>query len=358
MGGGVSVDNVGGAMQPERGARMMVCNVRFARRLGACLGILPLLAVLALALDASAAGSKKTSIILSWFATGLNAPHYLAEDLGYYAEESLEVTILEGKGSGLAIKMVGNGTHPFGVADAAAMAQAVAVGVPVTMVAGFVQKSPIAILSRPNSGIRTPADLRGRSVVMPPDSGQALMFPVLLELNRIRAADVRILSADATASINLVLQGRADAVGNYAPTAATIMEKALGQPPTILYYADFGVQTLSSGLIVNTSVIRQDPDLVRRFVRATIRGWVAARDNPRAAAEAYVRRFPNLDVNDITRMVEGFTSLMETAHRAGRPAGWMSEADWEQTIAILVKAGMLKERESDLSTYYTNRFIE
>lgn len=300
---------------------------------------------------------KKTSIILSWFATGLNAPHYYAEDLGYYAEEGLEVEILESNGSGVAIKMVGAGNHPFGVADAAAMAQAVGAGVPVKMVAGLAQKSPIAILSLPGSGINTPADLKGKSVVMPPDSGQAMMFPVLLNLNGVNARDVRIVSADATVSINVVLQNRADGVGNYAPTAATIMEQALGKEPTVMYYADFGVQTLSSGLIASNNIIQRDPDLVERFVRATVRGWVAARENPRAAAEAYVKRFPELDVDAIEKMVIGYTQLMETDRRMGQPPGWMAEGDWQQTLEILTEANMLQGSRRPLDAYYTNDFI-
>lgn len=300
---------------------------------------------------------QKTTVILSWFATGLNAPHYLAEDLGYYADEGLNVEILEGKGSGVAVKMVGNGTNTFGVADAAAMAQSIAAGVPVKMVAGLVQKSPIAILSQPDSGLDSPEKLRGKQIVMPPDSGQAQMFPVFEKLNNLEGA-VTILSAEATASINLVLQGKADGVGNYAPTAYNIMEQALGQPPTVLYYADHGVQTLSSGLLVNTKTLKQNPELVRKFTRATVRGWEAARRDPRAAAESYVKRFPELDVDTITKMVEGYTSLMFTSNTTDKPAGWMSETDWQQTLDILEAAGMLESREEDTSVYYTNDFLQ
>jgi NitT/TauT family transport system substrate-binding protein len=299
---------------------------------------------------------QKVSIVLSWFATGLNAPHYLAEDLGYYADEGLTVEILEGKGSGQAVKLVGNGTNTFGVADAAAMAQSIGAGVPVTMVAGLVQKSPVAILSRPGSGMTTPESLRGKEIVMPPDTGQAQMFPVFLALNNMEGA-VKILSAEATASINLVLNGKADGVGNYAPTAYTIMEEALGEPPTILYYADFGVQTLSSGLVVSNDTLKKNPELVEKFTRATVRGWEAARKNPRAAAESYVKRFPELNVDSITKMVEGFTSLMSTEYTKDKPVGWMSEEDWVQTLDILEASKMLQQRNADMSVYYTNKFI-
>ncbi|HHT25959.1 MAG TPA: ABC transporter substrate-binding protein [Firmicutes bacterium] len=318
--------------------------------------LLAVVLVVTLALVNRKQEPQKVSIVLSWFATGLNAPHYLAEDLGYYADEGLTVEILEGKGSGQAVKLVGNGTNTFGVADAAAMAQSIGAGVPVTMVAGLVQKSPVAILSRPNSGMTTPESLRGKQIVMPPDSGQAQMFPVFLALNDLEGA-VTVLSAEATASINLVLNEKADGVGNYAPTAYTIMEEALGEPPTILYYADYGVQTLSSGLVVNNNTLKKNPELVAKFTRATVRGWEAARENPRAAAESYVKRFPELDVDSITKMVEGFTSLMSTEYTKDMPVGWMSEEDWLQTLDILEASGMLQQRDADMSKYYTNEFI-
>ncbi len=322
--------------------------------------VLVLMTVLlgALVTSSAAAEKDKVSIVLSWFATGLNAPHYYADELGFYEAENLEVEILESKGSGIAIQMVGSGTHPFGVADAAAMAQAVGVGVPVKMVAGLVQKSPVAVLSKAGSGLDTPENLKGKRVVMPPSSGQALLFPVLLAQNGLRPNDVRIVSAEATASINLVLENKADAVGNYAPTAMTIMEKATGEAPTVLYYADYGVPTLSSGLIVNASYVQKNPDIVTRFVRATVRGWEAARENPQAAAESYVKRFPELDVDSIAAMTAGYTALMRTPNNEGHPLGWMSPDDWRVSLDILAQANMLQSRNANLDAYFTNDFVE
>jgi len=350
--------------------RPIYLRVRYTKRRNSSLGVddpLKRVAIIllvtavwlgSLAATTMAAEKDKVSIVLSWFATGLNAPHYYAEDLGYYAEENLEVEIIEGKGSGIAVQMVGAGTHPFGAADAAAMAQGVGAGVPVKMVAGLVQKSPVVLLSLPGSGLDTPQSLKGKSVVMPPGSGQASLFPVLLAQNGMRPNDVRVVSAEATTSINLVLEKKADAVGNYGPTAVAIFENALGESPTTLYFADFGVPTLSTGLIVNASYLQKNPDIVRRFVRATVRGWAAAMENPRAAAESYVKRFPENDVDMITSMTEGFTSLMRTPNTEEKPLGWMSAEDWQDTLDILVAANMLPSRSRNLDTYYTNDFVE
>ena len=307
---------------------------------------------------ASATEKDKVSIVLSWFATGLNAAHYYAEDLGYYAEENLEVDIVEGNGSGIAVEMVGAGTYPFGAADAAAMAPGVAAGVPVQMVAGFVQKSPVVILSLPGSGIDNPQSLKGKSVVIPPDSGQAVLFPVFLARNGLGPADVRIVPAEATISLNLLLEREADTVTNYGPTAIPPLEVALGAPPTTLYFADFGVPTLSTGLIVNTTFLQQSPDVVRRMVRATVRGWAAARENPRAATESYVRRFPELDIDVITASVAGFTELMSTPNNEGMPPGWMSPRDWQDTLDILAAADALPPGNRSLDAYFTNEFID
>jgi len=298
------------------------------------------------------------SIVLSWFATGLNAPHYYAEDLGYYAEENLKVEILEGKGSGIAVQMVGSGAHPFGAADAAAMVPGVAAGVPVKMVAGLVQKSPVVILSAPGSGIDNPQALKGKSVVLPPGSGQATLFPVFLAHNGLRPSDVRIISAEATTSLNLLIEKKADTVANYGPTAVSILERAYGAPPTTLYFADFGVPTLSTGLIVNSTFLQRNPDIVRRFVRATVRGWAAAAENPRAAAESYVRRFPENDLESITAMVEGFTSLMRTPNNEGKPLGWMAPKDWEDTLDVLAQANVIPANRKNADAYYTNEFID
>ena len=85
---------------------------------------------------------------LNWTLYGEHAPFFVGVDKGFYLEEGLDVTIVEGSGSSTTVKLLGNGTNSIGYADSATMMRGVTAGVPVSAVAVTFQSSPMSFIYR------------------------------------------------------------------------------------------------------------------------------------------------------------------------------------------------------------------
>ena len=155
----------------------------------------------------------------------------------------------------------------------------------------------------------------------------------------------------------LLLQGRVDAI-TAGLNGQVPQVEARGTKVVYFKYADYGVNTLNNGIIVNTEFSRSKADTVRRFIRAQARGWVDARQDPGAAIDALIKAHPQLagERGVFKRQLELTFETLTTPNTAGKPLGWMSEADWQQTQDILVKYTGLTDTKP-LSQYYTNEFI-
>ena len=110
------------------------------------------------------------------------------------------------------------------------------------------------------------------------------------------------------------------------------------------------------GIIVHEDLIRDKPDLVRRFVKATNKGWEESIKNPEEAAEIGKKHFPLAEEHLLKAKFETVAPLMHTDATAGKPTGWMAESDWDGTLAVLKELSGLKTNEP-ASAFYTNDFI-
>jgi NitT/TauT family transport system substrate-binding protein len=124
----------------------------------------------------------------------------------------------------------------------------------------------------------------------------------------------------------------------------------------VLWYADCGVIAVSNGIIVHSDLIKDDPEIVRSFVTASVRGFLYGRSHPDELA-TIVKKFSEATVPAISRREAdlSFTTWV-TPNTAGKPLGWMSEKDWRETVVVLKQYGGVT---SPLQTeqLYTNEFV-
>ena len=121
---------------------------------------------------------------LNFYSYGEHAAFAYGVEKGIYAEEGIDLTILEGGGSGPVVQSIGAATDRFGYADATTMAKLVSKGLPVKMIANYVQTSPMSIISFADKGIKGPKDLEGKKVSFTAGDSLHQGFPALIKLNR------------------------------------------------------------------------------------------------------------------------------------------------------------------------------
>jgi NitT/TauT family transport system substrate-binding protein len=321
------------------------------------------LGILLISMIAGAMGSLPASaedhvtMRLGWTIEGQYLPYVWALDQGYFAAEGLDVKILEGRGSGSTAQLIGAKTDTFGGADTPSAVLARAEGAPVKVIGSFIQRSEGTVVSYAASKINKPADLIGKKVGTSQGSSSTALFQVMLHASGIPVSKMDLVSVDSTAKVASLLQHRVDAItGLMTSECVLVKQKSPGEEITCMPMADFGVKSLGAGLIVNDDTLKQNPDLVRRFVSASIKGWTEAVKNPAKAAAIGMQHFPLADTAILQAQLEALVPFMHSQNSLGHPLGWMAEADWHDTIATL-RSYMGLTSTAPVADYYTNEFI-
>jgi NitT/TauT family transport system substrate-binding protein len=298
----------------------------------------------------------KVTLRLNWYAYGEHAPWAYGLKKGLFAAEGIDLTILEGNGSGPVVQAIGAGTDRFGYADAYAMAGLMAKGVPVKMIATFVQTSPLSIISFADTPVRSPRDLAGKKVSFTAGDAIHQAFQALLKVNNVDRSKVQEIYFDPRTKMTALMTGQVDAMGGYYTTQVGQIEEQTGKKAAYFRYADFGVNALSQGLFVHTRSLGER-DLNCRMVRASSRAWAEAARHPEEAAQALVELFPKAGPVAVNlRQWKDTIELMSTASSRNRATGWMAREDWETLLDLQRTYGNIQTKPP--STYYTNEFFD
>lgn len=318
-------------------------------------GVLFALLALGLSAPSAAAAADKATLRLDWKAYGTHAPFAWAVEKGLYRDEGIDLQLLEGTGSATGIKLMANESDTFGLVDFAIVATGVDKGMPVKGIFGVMQKGTMAVITVQETGIKGPKDLAGKRVATSTSGSATQIFPGLLATHGVNAADVTLVRMEGALKAQSVIAKRVDAQIGFGILEAPQIE-ALGGTPVVLNFADWGVPLMGVGLVANTRTLRETPDLVRRFVRASAKAWQYGVEHPHEVIQALVRRFPLVKEQTATSQFRLTLPLLVSAASEGKPLGWMAAKDWEGMQEVLHKNKLL-ENVRPVEAYYTNEFV-
>src|SRR6476469_3165483 len=152
------------------------------------------------ALSVAAAGTPVT-FQLNWVAGGANAGFAAAVAEGYYRDAGLDVTLVQGNGSGNTAQLVASGRAQLAYADAVAVSQLIAKGAPMKVVATVYQSNPNAVMALKKANIKSVKDLAGKKVGVPSGSSQTTMLPLLWKANGITESQINTIDMPPTAMV-------------------------------------------------------------------------------------------------------------------------------------------------------------
>jgi NitT/TauT family transport system substrate-binding protein len=324
----------------------------FARK-GLCL--MSILALLILTQPLYAA--EKVTLRLNWTIIGEDVGIFHALEKGFYTAEGIQLTVGEGTGAGNTVQLVGNKSEMFGLADASSLMLAAGKGLPVITVASIMNQSPFVIVSLEETGIRVPKDLEGKKIAATAGDALTQTLPAVFKANNVDQNKVGLVYMDPAAKIPAVMQKKIHALIG-GTTAQAVQMETLGAKISMIKYADYGVNTVAHGLVIHSDMAKENPDLVRRMVRATTRGYEDALkpENEAAAIAATVKAKPGIETITIKRQWEETKKCLFSSKSENRIIGWASRADWEATLAILKEYRSL-QTDRPVTSFYTNDFI-
>ncbi|MCB2007832.1 MAG: ABC transporter substrate-binding protein [Burkholderiaceae bacterium] len=317
--------------------------------------IIHLLLAATLAVSASLASAQDAvSLRLNWYLGGLHVPYYYGKDMGFFKQEGIDLTINEGRGSGNTVQVVAAGSDTFGMADSSSLITTASKGAEVKSVMSLLNSTGFSVVSLASTGIRTPKDLEGKSFAVSPGDPLGQLFRALAAHNKLDMNKIRFVQVDPAAKVVSVLEKKVDALLGGADDQYFLI-KYKGQEPAALRYADHGANIVGMTILTTTSTIKNKPDLVRRFVKASVRSWEEAKKNPNAAVDAAMKVKPDLNrQSTLDQMMVDF-ELLDSPNSKGR-IGMGAQADWEQTISLLKQYRDLDTKEP-WTTFHTNEFL-
>jgi len=308
-----------------------------------------------LGLAASTAATAQTAITfqLNWVAGGANAGFAAAVVEGYYKAAGLDVKVVEGNGSGNTAQLVASGRSQLAYADAVAISQLIAKGAPMKVLSTVYQSNPNEVSALKKTGIKSIKDLVGKKVGVPSGSSQTTMLPLFLKANNLKESDVNLINMPATSMVPALLQGQVDAILG-SIDAYQIQLEAQGAQLDNFKFADYGVPTVSTSIFANETYIKENPEVIKKFIAASLKGWSFALDNPEKAVKDLKVVFPEMNEKLAASELAAITSLFCSG--GAKYIGKAEDALWVKTQELLSEVKLLPAGQ-DPKSYYTNAYL-
>lgn len=280
---------------------------------------------------------KKASLRLDWLPTGYHAPLFLAAQEGYYKDEGIDLEILDGKGSSTTIQLIATGKETFGFAGVNVLAKGSGEVKNVKMICGFIQQNPNAIISLQGSGIESVKDIEGKTYGHTPGS-ETSPFSAVAGASGVAMDKVKTVQLTPDTMYSALLQGQVDFIHHWVFTDGVKINRTKTIATPILD-SENGADILGSGLIATTDTLEKDPDLVRGFLKATIKGMEAAVADPDKAVDAMVKARPGVstDKDLMLEQMKGAVPFLHTKASEGDPYCKVAQEDLERTDEIMKK---------------------
>ncbi len=280
-------------------------------------------------------------------------PWMLAKARGYYADEGLNVTFQSAKGGVDVAKQVGAGNAVVGGAIGDTPIIVRANGIPVKAVAVLGGKSLMQLVAHQSTGIKGPGDLKGKTVTTM--SYQDTTYYALLGMLAsagLSKNDVNAQAAGPAGTWKLFIAGEADAMAAVPDWIGIAM--GAGKKLTIIP-ADDHFRSMAQAILASDDTIKNNPELVGKLVRATLRGMKDIMADPAAAAKDYVAAVPQHKGKE--KAMEGvFRLYNKYVYPGQKTVGEMDEGRLNELQAFYVKQGIVR-RATPLDDLYTNQFV-
>jgi NitT/TauT family transport system substrate-binding protein len=315
-------------------------------------------------LPTAANAADPVRLRLNWMYYGSHAPFALGKDKGYFRDAGIDLDIRSGNGSGSAHRLVANGDSQFSYGSCASMVNLAAKGAPLISVAVIDAMGTEAVIVRPDAGVKKLTDLKGKSILTTANAGVNTFFPLVLKNGGLNEGDVKITNVPDGALVSSYLQGAGGSVGilgGLDDKPAEIKANG-GAVPVTFAYSDFGVNQVGYCIVTNTETLKKNPDLVKRFVEATLKSYKEAEGNPDGAIAAMADIVGGTMAEDQGKaqaraVLDVTLGVLYSKANTEKKLGLNVASDWDDMLNLMKKYNGL-ETDKPASAFYTNEFVK
>lgn len=319
-------------------------SLRYVAR-AACSAFVASMVSLAFIAPAAAADAplSPVKLRLDWVWQAQQSVWTLAAERGYFAAEGLDVTIDRGYGGPDTMGSVATGAYEFGFTDINNLVPFNAKTPDRKLICPFVfyDATMASVMTRKGNGINTPKDLEGRVIGAPLTTGGRTLFPAFAKATGIDESKINWQTISIDLQDPQFARGNFDAIAGFVTTSLLNL-KALGvqrQDLTLFNFKDYGLDLYGSSLVVRADYAQAHPEIVKKFIRVTIRGVNAVLADKKAAIASLQKRDPLLDTATETDRLDLTIELaVDTPNVRKNGVSAVDPARLDRSIAIIAKA--------------------
>ncbi|WKK71541.1 ABC transporter substrate-binding protein [Rathayibacter oskolensis] len=322
--------------------------------------------------DSGSSGSSgdltPVTLQLQWVAQAQFAGYYAAVDQGYYEDEGLDVTIAEGGGDIVPQDVLASGDADYAISWVPKVLGSIEQGANITDVAQIFERSATTQISFKDKGITSPTDLSGKTVGSWGYGNEWELFAGM-QKDGVALEDISLVQQQF--DMNGFLAGDIDAAqamtyNEYAQVLETVNPDTgeLYQPEDldVINWNDVGTAMLQDAIWADADKLESDDayaDQTVAFIKASIKGWIYAKDNPEEAADIVTAAGSTLGTSHQLWMTNEVNKLIWPSTNG---VGMVDEAAWQQTVDIAKETtnetGATIISEDPPATAYSNEYVE
>jgi NitT/TauT family transport system substrate-binding protein len=295
--------------------------------------------------------------MMDWAIGGKYSPYFVASEKGWYRDEGIDIEIMRGYGpSGAAVDQ---GKATFGLAAVANAALVRSKGGDVKIIGMILNDQITGFASLAETGIKTPKDMEGRTVATTVKSSAVLMLPIFAKVNGIDLNKIKIVYLDGSVLVPALLKKEVELSSLFKTALWEVLvsiARKKGIKVSLLAFSDWGLDMYDTSIVAKEKLLKENPDLVKRFLRATYKGLNYSIAHSDEAIGILKKYHPEVNEEIGGMQLDTCLELLQSKEAKEKGLGWISEEKMRRTLSLTSKAYKMqfKFRSEDL---YTNKFL-
>lgn len=286
--------------------------------------------------SAAQAQEREVKFVLDFISLGRHAPWYVALGKGYYKEEGLNVSIQPSKGTADAIRAVVSGIADIGFIDIPSLVASGAAGGAIKIVAVNYQKPPYCVFSLdPGANITEPKQMAGLEFGSSTSSFLPRIMQAFMAMHGVDGKTLKVVNIDGAARVPMLAARKVASVDQFIMSEPSIRRAVTDAKPKCLFLGDHGLEIYSNSIGTTEEYLTKNPDVVKKFVRASLRGWQFALANPEESAKIQLQYIKALNPEIVVDEINVLKRVAITPEVQKNGFGIMSIEKMKKTVDFI-----------------------
>jgi NitT/TauT family transport system substrate-binding protein len=284
------------------------------------------------------AEDRDVKFVLDFISLGRHAPWYVALGKGYFKDEGLNVSIMPSKGTADAIRSVVSGIADIGFIDIPSLVASGSAGGAVKIVAVNYQKPPYCVFTLdPGANVTEPKQLANLEFGSSTSSFLPRIVQAFMEMNGVDSKTLKVVNIDGAARVPMLAARKIPSIDQFIMSEPAIRRAVTDAKPKCLFLGDFGLDIYSNSIGTTEEYLTKNPDVVKKFVRAALRGWQYALAHPQEAAQIQLQYVKALNPDIIAEELEILKRVAITPDVEKNGFGTVSMDKMKRTVDFMNK---------------------